>query len=73
VHPSDLWIPLLHEIGIIIAAVAAAIAAVSSLKNGRTLNGHIKPKVDRLAIGRPRKKKTSKDGSVDWHTPVDLK
>jgi hypothetical protein len=69
---SDL-IAILHEIGMIIAALAGVIAAASSLKNGRTLNGHIKPKVDQLATGKPRKKKTSSDGSADWHKSVDLK
>jgi hypothetical protein len=64
---------MLHELGIIIAALGGVIGAVSSLKNGRTLNGHIKPKVDRLAESKARKKKTSKDGSVDWHRPPDFK
>jgi len=41
-------IEILHQIGIIITALAAVIAAASSLRNGRTLNGHLKPKVDEL-------------------------
>jgi hypothetical protein len=61
-----------NTVSIIIAASSGAIAAVSSLKNGKTLNG-LKPKVDQLATGKPRKKKTSKDGSIDWHVPLDLK
>jgi len=33
----ETWQQILHDIGTITAAAAAAIAAVSSLKNGRTL------------------------------------
>jgi hypothetical protein len=65
------WTPLLHELGTIIAATAAAIAAVSSLKNGRTLNGHIKPKVEKLV--EKKTKRIGKNGKhEDWYRDPDV-
>jgi len=68
------WTPILHEVGTIIAAVAAAIAATSSLRNGQRLkNGALEgPRAKR----KPRKKKTLKgepgEEGNDWFSPPDL-
>ncbi len=71
---SNSWITALHELGTIIAATAAAIAAVSSLKNGRTLSDKVDPKLEdvRQVIAKPPKKKTPNAGSGDWYKPPDL-
>ena len=73
---------ILHQGAIIIGACGAVIAAVSSLKNGRTLNGGLRPKVEDVhaAIVKPPKRKTPKDGwerglagqSEDWYKPPDV-
>lgn len=67
----DPWIKLLHELGTIIAAVAAAIAATSSLRNGRTLkqNGSHPKEAVPPGSAKPATKKTS---SGDWYVPPDL-
>jgi len=83
---ANQWPPILHEVGIIIAAIAAAIAAASSLRNGRILKngGAIVGAVVRKALHKGTKKKTSKDGSrglgpipiekpPDWFQPPELK
>ena len=69
---TDQWTPILHEIGTIIGASAAVIAAVSSLKNGHTLkNG----KDDRTH--KPPQKKTRNGAcdrkSGDWYKAPELK
>lgn len=73
-EPATWTVSILHEIGIIIAASAGVIAAISSLKNGRTLNGQVKKKVADVhaVIVKPLKKKTPSDESKDWYTPPDF-
>jgi hypothetical protein len=78
VHQSNEWILLLHEIGTIIAATAAAIAAVSSLRNGRTLKngGSVSAEVVRKALHKGTKKKIKNDAGgeskLDWYKPPGL-
>ena len=63
----------LHEIGTIITALAAVIAAVSSLRNGQTLNGKHQEVVDALsALRKRRKKKTQSDESKEWFKAPDV-
>lgn len=67
-----------HEIAEVIAAIAALIAAYSSLKNGRTLkrnsNGQgPSPSADvQKAKLRPPKKPASNVDDDDWFRPPDL-
>jgi hypothetical protein len=71
---DDIW---LKALGIIIAALPGVIAAISSLRNGRTLDDHLgqvarrhkrndktpDPK-SKSNVGHPRK--------ADWYKPPDL-
>jgi hypothetical protein len=77
VHQSDLWIPLCQIIATTIAAVLAAIAAGSSLRNGRRLRiatslSAIADEVVRKALHKGTKKKTSNGGSKDWYDPPNI-
>ena len=76
---TEAWTRILHELGIIIAAVSAAIAAASSLKNGRTLNGHktaMREEAGRKEKRSRARKKTSnvdgKEKQEEWYTPPVL-
>jgi hypothetical protein len=78
---ANSWVPLAHEIGIIIAAASGVIAAVSSLRNGRTLNGgHQGPKAAVLREQLRRRKKKTSNGEdpdmgakkPDWYKPPQL-
>lgn len=73
--PAESWQPILHEVGTIIVGSAAVIAAVSSLKNGRTLkNGTHQTKAGAgKRSSKPAKKKTSNgDENSDWYNPPVL-
>lgn len=59
------WTHLLHEVGTITAAVAAVIAAASSLKNGKRLKNGTKgdhPGSAKKRVSRPK----------DWYHTPDL-
>ena len=73
-EPTTWTINLIHEIAMTIGAVAAVIAALSSLKNGRTLNGDVKTKVADVhaVIAKPLKRKTQSEESEDWFRPPDF-
>lgn len=73
-NEPEIWINLLHDLSIITAALAAAIAAGSSLKNGRTLrknHKYLKEAVEE-ANGKPPQNTTSKGDSEDWYKPPEL-
>jgi hypothetical protein len=73
------WTSILHELGTIIGALAAAIAAISSLVNGRTLrNGSEHPGALRVTEGRfksgPRRSRAHKkpEKPRDWFKAPDV-
>jgi hypothetical protein len=68
---GETWVPLLHELGTIIAAVAAAIAAASSLRNGKRLkNGH--EQNGRSAPTKPKSRSNDPVGKLaDWYKKPD--
>jgi len=63
---------MLHELGTIIAAIAAAIAAVSSLKNGRTLNGKSSHGTPKVLVRVPKKRTSNGESKGDWYKSPDL-
>ena len=73
-EPTAWTINLIHEIAMTIGALAAVIAALSSLKNGRTLNGDVKTKVEAVheAIAKPKARKTPSEESEDWFRPPEF-
>jgi len=71
VNPEQ-WVPFLHEFGIIIAALAAAIAAVSSLRNGRTLNQDVRAGIAKRSRKARKKKTLSAAKKGDWYKTPDV-
>ena len=68
------WTPILHEIGIITAALSGVIAAISSLKNGQTLNGKHKELLDGLQgkLRASRKRTRNAESKDDWYKAPDV-
>ena len=70
---ANQWTPLLHELGTIIAAVAAAIAATSSLKNGRTLkNGRSDDAPNPPTKPKQKSVSEERENRGDWYQPPNL-
>lgn len=70
---ANQWTPLLHELGTIIAALAGAIAAVSSLRNGRVLDGRKGDTTLRVTKTRKQKNGSTEPAKTgDWYHPPDL-
>lgn len=69
----ELWVNLFHDCSTITAALAAAIAAVSSVSNGRALKDAKKKLEDvQQANGNRKRKKTLNAESKDWYEPPEL-
>jgi hypothetical protein len=64
---------ILHGLAIIITAVSAAIAAGSSLWNGKLLRTRRRVEAPKHPGHQPSEKKDAAPDDSDWYTPPDFK